>query len=145
MQKVGSEIERAETDLGHSVDTSELVQRTGLDEATVDEALTALATRRPASLDTSARPDGEEPSSPLAEMIGTQETGYDRVEATMAAETVELDDRERETLRLRFGHSMNQREIGEHIGTSQMQVSRLLRRSLDKVLTAIQGGETTTR
>jgi RNA polymerase sigma-B factor len=144
MQKVSSEIERAETDLGHSVDSAELVERTGLEEDVVDEALTALATRRPASLDTSARPDGEEPSSPLAEMIGTRENGYDKVESTMAAETVELDDREREALRLRFGHAMNQREIGERIGTSQMQVSRLLRRSLDKVLTAVQGRDAQT-
>ncbi len=36
---------------------------------------------------------------------------------------------------------MTQRQIGEEIGVSQMQVSRILRRALNKLLTAVQGGE----
>ncbi len=77
----------------------------------------------------------------MSEMLGVEEPGFDRVESSFAAAGVDLDDREREALRLRFGHSLNQREIGEQIGTSQMQVSRLLRRSLDKLLVAVQGDE----
>ena len=75
----------------------------------------------------------------MSEMLGVEESGFDRVEASISASAVELDDREREALRLRFGHALNQREIGEQIGTSQMQVSRLLRRSLNKLLVAVQG------
>ncbi len=72
----------------------------------------------------------------MAEMIGGEESGFDRVESTLAAATVDLEERERTALRLRFGQALNQREIGERIGTSQMQVSRLLRRSLNKLLVA---------
>jgi RNA polymerase sigma-B factor len=138
MQKVGAELEQDEADAGHSARTAAIAQRTGLDEAQVEEAMVALATRKPGSLDAPARPDSEEPSSPMSEMLGVEEPGFERVESSLAAAGVELDEREREALRLRFGHSLNQREIGEQIGTSQMQVSRLLRRSLDKLLVAVQ-------
>ena len=47
-----------------------------------------------------------------------------------------LPPREREILRLRFVDDLTQREIGERVGVSQMHVSRLLRRALDKVTAA---------
>jgi RNA polymerase sigma-B factor len=45
----------------------------------------------------------------------------------------ELRDRDRLVLRLRFEEDLTQAEIGEHLGVSQMQVSRLLRRALERV------------
>jgi RNA polymerase sigma-B factor len=47
-----------------------------------------------------------------------------------------LPDVERSVLELRFMHDLNQREIGERIGYSQMHVSRLLRRALNRLETA---------
>jgi RNA polymerase sigma-B factor len=44
-----------------------------------------------------------------------------------------LEDREREVLRLRFVEELPQSEIALRIGCSQMHISRLLRRSLDKL------------
>jgi RNA polymerase sigma-B factor len=139
IQEVGSAIDAAEGELGHSPSASELVERTSLDENEVTEALQALSTRRPASIDATVRTDGDEPGSPMAETIGVEETGFDRVEASLAAKSVELDPKEREALRLRFEENLTQREIGERIGTSQMQVSRLLRRSMQRLLGAVQG------
>ncbi len=49
-----------------------------------------------------------------------------------------LPPREQEILRLRFVEDLTQREIGERVGVSQMHVSRLLRRALDKVNAAAQ-------
>lgn len=47
----------------------------------------------------------------------------------------DLDDREREILRLRFQEDLTQREIGDRLGCSQMQVSRMLQ-TVMKRLTA---------
>jgi RNA polymerase sigma-B factor len=44
-----------------------------------------------------------------------------------------LPEREQQIIRLRFGAELSQAEIGNALGISQMHVSRLLRRSLDRV------------
>ena len=44
-----------------------------------------------------------------------------------------LPERERLILRLRFEEDLTQAEIAERVGISQMHVSRLLRRSLDRL------------
>jgi RNA polymerase sigma-B factor len=47
-----------------------------------------------------------------------------------------IGPREREVLRLRFVEDMTQAEIGERIGVSQMQISRLIRQSLARLRSA---------
>ena len=59
-------------------------------------------------------------------------TDRDAIASTWKA----LPDVERKVLELRFMHDLNQREIGERIGYSQMHVSRLLRRALHRLETA---------
>ena len=55
------------------------------------------------------------------------------------ADEASLDERERRVLRLRFEENLNQYEIGRRLGVSQMQVSRIMRRALRKLLRAVQG------
>jgi len=47
-----------------------------------------------------------------------------------------LPERERMILKLRFEQDLTQAEIAEQVGVSQMHVSRLLRRSLDRLAAA---------
>ena len=56
-----------------------------------------------------------------------------------------LPRREREILRLRFVEDMTQTEIADRVGISQMHVSRLLRRSLDKLTRATAGHSRSSR
>lgn len=49
----------------------------------------------------------------------------------------ELPDRDRRILRLRFVDDMSQAKIGEQIGVSQMQVSRLLTACLRQLRTKL--------
>jgi RNA polymerase sigma-B factor len=44
-----------------------------------------------------------------------------------------LDARERKILHLRFFSGLTQSQIADQIGISQMHVSRLIRRSLEKI------------
>ena len=53
--------------------------------------------------------------------------------ATIFAAAQDLPERERQILFLRFGEDLTQTEIAERVGVSQMQVSRLLRRSLQRL------------
>jgi RNA polymerase sigma-B factor len=126
--------------LGRTPTVGEIAEKLELDEEAVLEALSASEARRTVSLDAPrARDDGE--SAPTVETVPSEELGYDTVEAEMSAEVAGLDDREWTVLKLRFAHGMNQSEIGERLGVSQMQISRIMRKALRKLLDSIQGGE----
>lgn len=76
---------------------------------------------------------------PMVETVATDEPGYDAVEAQAAADAAPLDECERQVLRLRFEEDLYQREIGRRLGVSQMQVSRIMRTALGKLLLGVQG------
>ena len=119
---------------------AEIAEKLDASEEEVLEALCASEARRTVSLDAPRlRDDGE--SAPTVETVPTDELGYDTVEAEMTAEVAGLDEREWLVLKLRFGRGMNQQEIGNQLGVSQMQISRIMRRALRKLLESVQGGE----
>ena len=125
-------------ELGGTPTVSQIAARLDLAEDQVSEALHADETRRTLSLDVPvSRTDRS--SLPMVELVGQTELGYDAVEAQLAAEDAPLDERERFVLRLRFEEDLNQYEIGRRLGVSQMQVSRIMRRALRKLLVAVQG------
>jgi RNA polymerase sigma-B factor len=124
-------------ELGQTPTVSQIAERLELADEEVSEALQAEEARRTLSLDVPrSREDAE--SVPMVETVGAAETGYDRVEAQFAAEGAPLTDRERTVLRLRFEEDLNQYEIGRRLGVSQMQVSRIMRKALRKLLDAVQ-------
>ena len=138
--KVDRAIPRLTGQLGRAPTVTEIAGAAELDADEVLEALDAADARRVGSLDASIGRDDAEPTSTI-ETVGRVDGGYDRVEADTASKTAELDQRERLVLKLRFGRGLTQSAIGEMLGVSQMQVSRISRRALRKLLHAIRGGE----
>jgi RNA polymerase sigma-B factor len=124
-------------ELGRTPTVSQVAERLGLEPEEVSEALQADEARRTLSLEV-PRSRGDEDSTTILDAVGRAEPGYDAVEAQMAAEEAPLDERERLVLRLRFHEGLNQYEIGSRIGVSQMQVSRIMRGALRKLLAAVQ-------
>jgi RNA polymerase sigma-B factor len=134
---VGHAMERLSTELGRSPKVREVAEHLGCSVEKVLEAQEAAASYEAASLDAPvARADDE--SAALVEMLGSEDDAYELVEdrEAIARTWKELPDVERSVLELRFMHDLNQREIGERIGYSQMHVSRLLRRALNRLETA---------
>jgi RNA polymerase sigma-B factor len=128
--KIGAARERLLADLSRSPTVAELARATGADEERVMEALAAAEAYRTLSLDQPFQ-DG---TGPL-EAIGGDDHGFERAEArAMLADGLEeLAPREREIVRLRYYEGLTQREIAEHIGISQMHVSRLIRRTVQQL------------
>ena len=106
-------------------------------ELTTEDVLAALAAAQAydaLSLD-APRPSESGESASYGEHFGQEEEGYALVEAnvTIAGALQHLPERERLVLHLRFVEDLTQTEIAARIGVSQMQVSRLLRRSLEQL------------
>jgi RNA polymerase sigma-B factor len=105
-------------------------------ECSEEEILDGLLTREAydtISLD--APWSGGEDSDNRLESLGGEDARLDRIdeEATVFAAAQLLPERERRILYLRFGEDLTQAEIAERVGVSQMQVSRLLRKSVQRL------------
>ena len=136
---VGRVTEELSKQLGRSPKPRDVAQVLGWPVEEVLEAQQAAASYEAASLDApAAREDGEGAS--VIDLLGGDDAAYDLVEERDAiARTWDvLPEIERSVLELRFTHDLNQREIGERLGYSQMHVSRLLRRALGRLETAVE-------
>jgi RNA polymerase sigma-B factor len=123
-------------ELGRSPALSQIAQHLELSQEEVTEALQAEEARRTLSLDVpTSRQDAESP--PMVETVGHHEPGYEAVETQLAANGAELTEREAEILKMRFEDDLTQYEIGDRIGVSQMQVSRIMRGALRKLVEAV--------
>jgi len=142
LQEQIRDVEDAITTLASFLERSptvpEVAERLGTTEDQVLEAMEAANARRTMSLDQPAGiDDGADPAS-IGDRVGADDPGFELVEersAIIAGARV-LSDVEREVLRLRFVEDLTQSKIADQIGYSQMHVSRILRRALDRVRAA---------
>lgn len=116
--------------LGRSPRIPELAEACGLNEEEVLEAMDLGRQQRPVSFDV---PDVD--GSPRPMEPGVVDPHLEHVENRSLAASLlaRLPARERTILELRFVQGKTQLEIAEEIGMSQMYVSRLLARILDRM------------
>src|SRR6185312_11397203 len=120
---------------------AELAQATGLSLEGVLEALEVAGVQRALSLDAPA--STEEGGATLVDLIGADDADLARAHDRTLLEALmrTVTPREREILRLRFVEDLTQSQIGERIGVSQMQVSRILRGALARMREAARAGD----
>jgi RNA polymerase sigma-B factor len=125
-------IEEQTVQLGRSPTIAELAKAASVEEEEVLEALESG--RAYSSLSLSAGGGDDDELDPL-ESLGTEEHQYEVSEdrAVLAPGFRVLDDRERRILHLRFFDGLTQSQIAQQVGISQMHVSRLIRRALEKI------------
>jgi RNA polymerase sigma-B factor len=120
--------------LGRSPSVAEISDRVGLSEEDVLEALDAGNAHHALSIDARA-PEGEdEDRPPIVDSLGDPEPGYAAVEYGQAIAPVlaELSARDRVIVHMRFVDDRTQTEIADEVGVSQMQVSRILRATMQR-------------
>ncbi len=119
--------------LGRSPSLAELADALGTSEEQTLEAIEAYHARHAASLEST----GDEEYAPTgpAQLLGVEDERLEQAEylSMIAAGVQSLSDSDRLILYLRFGRDLTQSEIARRIGTSQMQVSRLLRAAIEKI------------
>ncbi|MFC5289245.1 SigB/SigF/SigG family RNA polymerase sigma factor [Actinokineospora guangxiensis] len=111
--------------LGRAPKPSELADHLGLDQEQVYEALVAGASKQGASLDARL-------AEPAGDRFGYEDENFDEVDNRRALAPLldALPERERRIIVLRFFRGMSQSDIARRVGVSQMQVSRLLAKTL---------------
>lgn len=134
--KVRDAQERLANERGRAPTVNDLAEYLELSTEEVIDALQAIQAYESLSLD-APRPGASDEVTSYGDSMGEEDVRYELVEldATISAVLGRIPARERQILSMRFVEDLTQTEIAERVGISQMQVSRLLRRSLDQLRT----------
>jgi RNA polymerase sigma-B factor len=146
LQERTLQIARVTSELAQKLDRAptvgELATALDCDEEQVLEALQAGRGRAAISLQSPAGND-DDPRE-LQDMLGGFDEGLALAESRvmLASLGAGLSPRSLEVLRLRFDQDMTQTQIGERLGVSQMQISRILRQALAHMRRAAEQAST---
>jgi len=122
--------------LGRPANVCEIAAALEVRDDEVRQARDAIRARRPTSIDVSDRDDDGDARGPgLEKSHGVEKSGYERAEqrALLAGLLRHLPTRDRAAVCLYFEGDLTQADIGERLNISQMQVSRILARSLARL------------
>jgi RNA polymerase sigma-B factor len=138
---VNTASDRLAARLGRAPKPRELAAETGMSVEEVLEALEAATAFDSMSLDAPLSRGEQEPGATYADSVGATDDRLELVEyrSVVAATIRALPQRERQVLALRFAEDMTQSEIAARVGISQMHVSRLIRRSLERLQAVASG------
>jgi RNA polymerase sigma-B factor len=138
--KVSEALGELPTKLGRAARPRDVAEALGVSTEEVLEAMEAATAYEAASLDTPRPGDDRDDGWTLADTVATDEPGYELVDIAEALDDTlsAMPGRDQMILRLRFEHDLTQAEIAGHLGISQMHVSRLLRRALDRLEAAAE-------
>jgi RNA polymerase sigma-B factor len=129
--QVGTTIADLSTQLGRAPRPSEIAEELGITVTEVTEGLEVGAAYTAGPLP-SATGDDADGAANVGDRLGEDDTNLIQAEdrAVLYPALNRLPERERTILVMRFFGNMTQTQIANHVGLSQMHVSRLLARSL---------------
>ncbi len=135
---VNRAIEKLTVKLGHSPTVAELAAHLGATKEEILEAQELGAAYNLLSFDSEL--GGDKKSQTLADYIGQTDAGLELLEdkANLERAFEVLTGRERIILYLRFYENVSQTEIAKRLSVSQMHVSRLQQRALEKLKQVLQ-------
>jgi RNA polymerase sigma-B factor len=133
LQSAAMQVRDDASAVGEEPRSAQIAKVLGVSERDVDEALAIRGCFTPTSLD--APTETVEEGASLADLLPTYDDDLAAIEVRLMLEQAlaNLTPRERLIVRLRFNEEMSQKEIGEVIGVTQMQVSRLLSKVLRRL------------
>ncbi|WP_096549788.1 RNA polymerase sigma factor SigB [Ureibacillus thermosphaericus] len=137
--KIKSAVEMLTVKLQHSPTIPEIANYLGVEVEEVLEAMEIGKNYQALSIDHSIESDTDGSTVTLLDMLGKED---DRFELTnkriVFSEVIDiLSEREKQILQLTFLDQLSQKEAGEMLGISQMHVSRIQRKALEKLKSAI--------
>jgi RNA polymerase sigma-B factor len=136
--ELGAAIEELTTRHRRSPTLAELAQVTGQPEEALIEAMEARLAFSAVPIDAPGNETGVEA---VARVLAGSDEGILAIESGLLVRSLldHLAPRERDIMRLRFFDELTQSEIATRVGLSQMQVSRLIRSSIEKLRALANG------
>ncbi|SFQ30772.1 RNA polymerase sigma factor SigB [Salibacterium halotolerans] len=138
--RIKKAVEDLTSDLQRSPQVEEIASYLDVSEEEVLETMEMGKSYQALSVDRSIEADQEGSAVTLLDLVGSTEEGYEKTDQHLLLEkafTV-LTDREKEILQCTYFDNLSQKETGEQLGISQMHVSRLQRRALQKLRDSIR-------
>lgn len=139
VKELGPKIQRAIDYLTVSLEKSPSVQDIAsylsISEEELSEVMSMSKNYKSLSVDFKYNKVSDEKLFTLLDIIAVDEKYFDQVERKMLLESIfpTLDEREQKVLKYLFYNRLTQREVGDILGVSQMQVSRLQKQALTKL------------
>lgn len=139
VKELGYQVEKAVEDLTHTLGRSprieDIARKLSISEEEVLEALESKQAYTALSFDSPVEVDNSGNAVTFLDLLGQDDKGFTSLTNRLAIDEAmkALNEREREVIILNFYENLTQQQIGEKLGISQMHVSRLRRRALEKL------------
>jgi RNA polymerase sigma-B factor len=120
---------------GRSPSVDEIAEHLGVERDDVLRGLAASSAYHVGTIQPGGTDGDSETPIDRVDALSSEESGYEHaVDADLVARLLaQLPEREQQIVRLRFYEQQSQEQIAAAVGVSQMQVSRLLRGSFEKL------------
>lgn len=144
IKELGPRVKKAVEDLTIQYQRSpqivEIASYLNVTEEEVLEAMEMARSYNALSVDSPIEADSDGSTVTLLDLIGKEEAGYEQIDQQLLLNKALclLNDRERDIIEMTFFNNLSQKQAGEALGISQMHVSRLQRRALQKLKHAIR-------
>ncbi|RAS86590.1 RNA polymerase sigma factor SigB [Priestia endophytica] len=138
--RIKATVEELTTKLQRSPKVQEIAEHLEVSEEEVLETMEMGQSYQALSVDHSIEADSDGSTVTILDLVGQRENGYETVDQRLVLERVlhVLTEREREIIQCTFMENLSQKDTGEKLGISQMHVSRLQRRALEKLRNAVR-------
>ena len=139
-RRVAAAVIELGSELARRPSSEEICTHLGVDRSDRGEVIAALGGFRPLSLD---KPVGDDGAVTIGDLVADPVDRFSDAEdrALLAPALRRLSVRDRRVLHLRFVEDRSQREIGDEMGVTQMQVSRWLVRILAELRERLTAGD----
>ena len=139
-QQLSNLIDELGATLNRSPTIAELAESAGVEE---EDVLEALESRQAYTAESLSTPTGEDSELDWLQSLGDVDAAYGQIERRHMLEPGfdRLDERDRRIIDLRFYEGLTQTQIACELGISQMHVSRLIRRSLERMRDHLAEGD----
>jgi RNA polymerase sigma-B factor len=134
-QSLGPAIDTLLQRLGRMPKAGEIAEQLGVGVGDVTQAMIAHNGYQTSSINATTDYDNDNAPLSLLDVLGAEERDSCTIEDCMTVKPLiaALPEREREVLFMRFFEFQPQTQIAEHLGVSQMHVSRILSQTLNSL------------